>query len=210
MTQAKETLYREFYLTNADVRDKYEGVDPPDELRLFIGSDFGLSIHPNSPTTAGIVNSCTASPTAARGISCDPAIMENQGGGKQAPHTPTSRLRRSVGLQDSPKAGFSPLVAASSPLIFTPGKSIKTDRMASLSDDRSLCYTIARDGKKKIQEGLLLLAHGDLPLKPADPAGEKQGMDVEDEAAVQDDDEYYMGDADDVGYHGDDERKGGA
>eukprot|EP00752_Nemacystus_decipiens_P016056 g14353.t1 len=115
-----DTLYRESYRTNADIRDKYEGIDPPDDLRLSIGSGFGLSIDPNSPTTAGIINSSAASPTAARGISGDPVVMESQEGGKQAPRTPTSRLHRSVGLQDGRKADFSPAMEASPPRTFTP------------------------------------------------------------------------------------------
>eukprot|EP00752_Nemacystus_decipiens_P016684 g14924.t1 len=45
------------------------GIDPPDDLRFSIGSGFGLSIDPNSPTTAGIINSSAASPTAPEGIS---------------------------------------------------------------------------------------------------------------------------------------------
>eukprot|EP00752_Nemacystus_decipiens_P014844 g13216.t1 len=121
MRQGDDIIYRESYRINADIRDKYDGgIDPPDDLRFSIGSGFAFSIDPNSPTTAGIINSSAASPTAPEGISGDPVVMESQEGGKHAPRTPTSRLRRSVGPQDSPKAGFSPLMGASLPLMFAP------------------------------------------------------------------------------------------
>eukprot|EP00752_Nemacystus_decipiens_P018681 g16746.t1 len=74
------------------------------------------------------------------------------------------------------------------------GESIETDSMASLSDDRSPTYIVGGDGKKKVKwprkngrKVYSSFAHGHFPFEPADPAaGEKQQMDVQDEAADDD------------------------